>query len=155
MERNIKICNQFCLNRDKQVMLPEWVWVHPWYCPPPLKQKGESTNYMYVEAQYLHNYHFWSWLNVVNWLVKSSDFLSDDHDILHTRKSYLYLCPPSKKEGHIALHMSVGMSVGRSVCRSIGMSVALNLVQLITPERFAPEASNFVGSPWWVDDPYW
>ena len=39
--------------------------------------------------------------------------------------------------GHIALHMSVGMSVY--------MSVALNLVQLITQERFAPEASNLVG----------
>ena len=49
--------------------------------------------------------------------------------------------PPLKKEGHIALHMSVGMSVGRSV----GMSVSLNLVQLITQERFAPEASNLVG----------
>ena len=43
---------------------------------------------------------------------------------------------PSKKEGHIALHMSV--------CRSVGMSVSLNLVQLITQERFAPEASNLV-----------
>ena len=38
-----------------------------------------------------------------------------------------------KKEGQIALHMSVGMSV------------ALNLVQLITQERFAPDASNLVG----------
>ena len=47
---------------------------------------------------------------------------------------------PSKKEGHIALHMSVGMSVERSV----GMSVSLNLVQLITQGRFAPEASNLV-----------
>ena len=45
--------------------------------------------------------------------------------------------PPFEKGGHIALHLSVGMSVG--------MSVALNLVQLITPERFAPEASNLVG----------
>ena len=45
--------------------------------------------------------------------------------------------PPLKKEGHIALHMSVGMSVD--------MSVSLNLVQLITQERFAPEASNLVG----------
>ena len=45
----------------------------------------------------------------------------------------LFLCPPLKKEGHIALHMSVGMSV------------ALNLVQLITQERFAPETSNLVG----------
>ena len=27
----------------------------------------------------------------------------------------LLLCPPLKKEGHIALHMSVGMSVGRYV----------------------------------------
>ena len=41
--------------------------------------------------------------------------------------------PPLKKEGHIALHMSVGMSV------------ALNLVQLITQEGFALEASNLVG----------
>ena len=47
------------------------------------------------------------------------------------------LCPPLKKEGHIALHMYVGMSVG--------MSVALNLVQLITEECFAQEASNLVG----------
>ena len=37
---------------------------------------------------------------------------------------YRSLCPPLKKEGHIALHLSVGMSVF--------MSVALNLVQLIT-----------------------
>ena len=60
-----------------------------------------------------------------------------------------FLCPPLKKEGHIALHMSVGMSVGRSVGRyvgmSVGMSVALNLVQLITQEGFALEASNLVG----------
>ena len=35
--------------------------------------------------------------------------------------------------------------VGRYVGRSVGMSVALNLVQLITPELFAPEASNLVG----------
>ena len=49
----------------------------------------------------------------------------------------ILLCPPLKKEGHIALHMSVG--------RSVGMSVSLNLVQLITQERFAPQASNLVG----------
>ena len=48
----------------------------------------------------------------------------------------LYAPPPSKKEGHIALHMSVGMSVG--------MSVSLNLVQLITQESLVPEASNLV-----------
>ena len=34
--------------------------------------------------------------------------------------------------------------VGRYVGRSVGMSVSLNLVQLITQERFAPEASNLV-----------
>ena len=49
--------------------------------------------------------------------------------------SYLY------KGGHIALHMSVCWSVGPSVA----MSVSLNLVQLITQESFAPEASNLVG----------
>ena len=35
--------------------------------------------------------------------------------------------------------------VGRSVRLSVGMSVSLNLVQLITQERFAQEASNLVG----------
>ena len=45
--------------------------------------------------------------------------------------------PPSKKEGHIALHMYVG--------RYVGMSVSLNLLQRITEERFAPEPSNLVG----------
>ena len=45
--------------------------------------------------------------------------------------------PPFEKGGHIALHLSVGRYVGRSV--------SLNLVQLITQECFAPEASNLVG----------
>ena len=49
--------------------------------------------------------------------------------------------PPFEKGGEYSLHMSVGMSVGRYV----GMSVALNLVQLITQERFAPDASIVVG----------
>ena len=31
------------------------------------------------------------------------------------------------------------------VGQSVGMSVSLNLVQMITQERFAPEASNLVG----------
>ena len=53
----------------------------------------------------------------------------------------VYLCPPLKKEEHIALHMSVRPSVGRSV----GMSVSLNLVQLITLEVFDLEATNLVG----------
>ena len=35
--------------------------------------------------------------------------------------------------------------VCRYVGRYVGMSVSLNLVQLITQERFAPEASNLVG----------
>jgi hypothetical protein len=30
-----------------------------------------------------------------------------------------FLCPPSKKGGHIALLLSVGLSVGRSVSRSV------------------------------------
>ena len=50
------------------------------------------------------------------------------------------LCPPpplSKKAGYIALHMSV--------CLSVGMLVSLNLVQLITQERFSQKASNLVG----------
>ena len=56
--------------------------------------------------------------------------------------------PPFEKGGHIALHLSVGMSVGRYVGRSVGRyvgrSVSLNLVQLITQEHYAPEASNLV-----------
>ena len=49
--------------------------------------------------------------------------------------------PPFQKGGHIALHIFVCRSVGLSV----GMSVSLNLVQLITQEHFALEASNWVG----------
>ena len=52
-----------------------------------------------------------------------------------------FLCPLLEKEGHIALHMSVGMSVCMSVC----ITVYLNLVQLITQECFAQEASNLIG----------
>ena len=44
--------------------------------------------------------------------------------------------PPLEKGGHIASHLSVR--------RSVGMSVSFNLVQLITQERFVPEASNLV-----------
>ena len=39
--------------------------------------------------------------------------------VIHLCRSRFLSCPPSKKEGHIALHVSVGMSV------------SLNLVQLI------------------------
>ena len=56
--------------------------------------------------------------------------------------------PPFEEGGaYCVAHVGryVGMSVGRYVGRSVGMSVALNLVQLITQERFAPEASNLVG----------
>ena len=53
--------------------------------------------------------------------------------------------PPFEKGGAYCF-----VPVGRYVCRYVGMyvgmSVALNLVQLITQERFAPEASNLVGS---------
>ena len=42
-------------------------------------------------------------------------------------------------------YRSVGRYVGMSVGRYVGMSVALNLVQLITQEGFALEASNLVG----------
>ena len=52
---------------------------------------------------------------------------------------------PPFEEGGAYCVAHVGRYVGRSVCQSVGMSVALNLVQLITPEHFAPEASNLVG----------
>ena len=56
----------------------------------------------------------------------------------------LFLCPLRRRRGILrctcrsVCRRSVGMSV-------VGMSVSLNLVQLITQERFAPEASNLVG----------
>ena len=48
--------------------------------------------------------------------------------------------PPFEKGGAYCF-----AHVGRYVGRSVGMSVSLNLVQLITQERFTPEASNLVG----------
>ena len=36
-------------------------------------------------------------------------------------------------------------NVGQLICRLVGISVTLNLVQLITQEHFASEASNLVG----------
>ena len=47
--------------------------------------------------------------------------------------------PPFEKGG--AYRFS---HVCRYVGRYVGMSVSLNFVQLITQERFAPEASNLV-----------
>ena len=52
--------------------------------------------------------------------------------------SSMFIMPSLKKEG--ILHCTCP-----SVCLSVGMSVSLNLVQLITQERFAREASNLVG----------
>ena len=48
--------------------------------------------------------------------------------------------PPFEKGGAYCF-----AHVGRYVGRSVGMSVSLNLVQLITQECFAQEASNLVG----------
>ena len=48
--------------------------------------------------------------------------------------------PPFEKGGAYCF-----AHVGRYVGQYVGMSVSLNLVQLITQERFAPEASNLVG----------
>ena len=44
----------------------------------------------------------------------------------------IFLCPPRR-------------GILLCTCRSVGMSVSLNLMQLITQEGFAPEASNLVG----------
>ena len=52
---------------------------------------------------------------------------------------------PLFEKGGAYCFAHVGQSVGLYVGRSVGMSVALNLVQLITQERFAPEALNLVG----------
>ena len=56
--------------------------------------------------------------------------------------SAIFMPPFEKGEAYCFAH--VGRYVGRSVGRSVGMSVSLNLVQLITQERFAPEASSLV-----------
>ena len=50
---------------------------------------------------------------------------------------YAPLPPPFEKGGHIALHMSFSLYVS--------MLVSFNLVQLITLEDFAPQASNLIG----------
>ena len=50
------------------------------------------------------------------------------------------IMPPFEKGGAYCV-----AHVGPSVCLSVSMSVSLNLVQLITQEGFAPEASNLVG----------
>ena len=39
----------------------------------------------------------------------------EENNLLTDNVSELYVCPPLKKEGHIALHMSVGRSVYRYV----------------------------------------
>ena len=50
----------------------------------------------------------------------------------------------------------IDFKVSRSKVKVKGHANLLHLLQLITEERFAPEASNLVGdSPWWADDPYW
>ena len=51
----------------------------------------------------------------------------------HPQLPFLFLCPPPFEEGGAYCVAHVG-----------GMSVSLNLVQLITQERFVPEASHLV-----------
>ena len=56
--------------------------------------------------------------------------------------------PPFEEGGAYCfahIRLSVGPSVRQSVRPSVGMLVSLNLVQLITQERFALGASNLVG----------
>ena len=53
---------------------------------------------------------------------------------------HVMFMPPFEKGGTYCV-----APVGRYVGMSVGMSVALNLVQLITQEGFALEASNLVG----------
>ena len=52
----------------------------------------------------------------------------------------LIFMPPFKEGGAYCF-----AHVGRSIGLYVGMSISLNLVQLISQERFAPEASNMVG----------
>ena len=52
--------------------------------------------------------------------------------------------PPFEKGGAYCF-AHVGRYVSRYVGMSVGMSVSLDLVQLITQERFTPEASHLVG----------
>ena len=67
-------------------------------------------------------------------------FYTNEKDFLITVHFYA----PFEKGGAYCFE-HVGRYVGRSVCWSVDMSVSLNLVQLITPESFAKEASNLVG----------
>ena len=52
-------------------------------------------------------------------------------------KKTALLCPPSKKEVHIALYMSVGMLVSDTLCKG----------------PFVPHTSNLVHNPWLLNDP--
>ena len=90
------------------------------------------------------SYAFYTW-NPVNTQVSSNIKLEAENQYrvlkllnlnASNRTLFTLLCPPLKKVGHIVLHMSVGLYVR--------ISVSLNLVQLITQECFAPEASNLV-----------
>ena len=49
----------------------------------------------------------------------------------------------------------IDIQVSKSKVKVIGHVGVPRLVQLMTQERFAPEASILVDSPLWVDDPYW
>ena len=63
------------------------------------------------------------------------------HDFMQPLISLkIIFMPPFEKGGAYCF-----AHVGRYVGRWVGMSVSLNLVQLITQESFAPEASKLVG----------
>ena len=73
----------------------------------------------------------WSWPLSFTWVNRDSPL---------RYSVYKIIMPPFEKGGAYCF-AHVGRSGGRSVC----MSVSLNFVQLITLERFAPEASNLIG----------
>ena len=65
---------------------------------------------------------------------------TDTQQFIAVYVKFCTLYAPFEKGGAYCV-AHVGLSVGPSV----GFSVSLNLVQLITQEGYAPEASNLVG----------
>ena len=85
-------------------------------------REGRSTSYFIYGKRDEFNFHITNFRFLSSNIPDSpaySFFISQLIRYALVCSSYECSCPPppSKKEGHIALHMSVGMSVGWSVCR--------------------------------------
>ena len=65
---------------------------------------------------------------------------------------FLLLCPPSKKRGHIALHVSVGRKVGRSVCNLFVSDQLLKNAMTYLPQTSTQMSTHPYSA---AEEPYW